>query len=459
VRYPLIMGWTIGCAAGPDLSTAERVDELLVASGVRSMATASGHRVVWQADSVLWLQELGREPAALDEADLDVVGAAAWGDEAMLLATAAGLTMVDGFLRSSSVDEALDGELRQMNARGDAVWLRTDRSLYLWRGGVLSRFAADDDASGPFAVGGLVDGQPALWATHGRLRAWVETDAGWSVVADPGARGVRAAASDIDGRAYFVADGALSAWGQSGWQVLTYGVDDVAAHPAAAGAWARRGDQLLRINAGPDGLALTDHGDLPGAGALAVDDVGRALVIADGALVRVSAEPTLAVDALPDGAAWTEPADVVAVPSPPEAFGTVDLLIDGVATPMDGPDALGTFRAVANPALVEPGLHEITVRAVSVDDLTLQSAPRRWSAADDGPITWVEHVQPLYVERCSFCHDNGTETVLQSREDWVASIDAIEAELIAARMPVGGVPFTAAEVGLVQRWASGGFLP
>ena len=76
-----------------------------------------------------------------------------------------------------------------------------------------------------------------------------------------------------------------------------------------------------------------------------------------------------------------------------------------------------------------------------------------------GGATWTDHIEPIYVEKCSACHDGASETVLEQPEQWSSRIDLLLDKVISGEMPLTGEKLTNSEIALIQAWAAGGFAP
>ena len=77
----------------------------------------------------------------------------------------------------------------------------------------------------------------------------------------------------------------------------------------------------------------------------------------------------------------------------------------------------------------------------------------------EAPITWSEHIIPIFETACSACHD-GPEGArdLSTPELWENDIDVIIFVTEAQSMPIGAPPLSDEEVDLIRLWQLDGFL-
>ena len=77
--------------------------------------------------------------------------------------------------------------------------------------------------------------------------------------------------------------------------------------------------------------------------------------------------------------------------------------------------------------------------------------------AASGGATWGEHIQPLYLDHCATCHGGAADTVLETREDWIESIDLVLENLLSGAMPLVGGSLEDGQIAMIQAWQAGGF--
>jgi hypothetical protein len=159
--------------------------------------------------------------------------------------------------------------------------------------------------------------------------------------------------------------------------------------------------------------------------------------------------------------------------SEPDAVAQVDVRLDAAAVtaaPIDSPDGR-VWRVDLDPVALDNGAHRLDVELTYGDDGAVLATALPFRVAFP---TWAADVTPLYVKRCSACHDaviGAATVVLEDMSAWTAQIECIlcrvstpfdperpECMLCASApssMPPTGALFDS-EVELIRRWSAGG---
>ncbi|MFT4621721.1 MAG: hypothetical protein ACI8PZ_000373 [Myxococcota bacterium] len=418
-------------------------------SGVDAAAPAPGAAVVAVVDGAWLLHDPESvSPVELGEADT-LQGSAQLDDGTVLLAANGGLiAWADGQVMASDLALAVPGHLVELQGRDGVIWLRTTTGLHRWTDGRVEALTVDGlPALGPFAPGGVVDGERVVWLSGEFGLAAVSVGTLEVLARRPGA--VHDVAADAQGQAWAVLGDGLWTWGSAGWEMVRVPASEVAASPDRDGCWASAGGTVWWLD---DEATAVEGPALVGLNATSLGVMGM-----DGAdLVRVSTAHEAVVLGPADAAVLDAPAHVVVLPTDIAAAPAVRVTLDGIELPTEPLGVLPGWRATVDPALFAGADAALAVQVVWPDD-TVDVPPWTVAGALLGPVTWDDQVGPLYGDRCAHCHDNGTETILSTPDAWQARIGDILIEVDEGRMPLGGPQLTASEIALIRAWADGGF--
>lgn len=140
--------------------------------------------------------------------------------------------------------------------------------------------------------------------------------------------------------------------------------------------------------------------------------------------------------------------------SPPENEGTTSwtAFVDEEPIPVTNGDVVLVH---ANWAI---GPHVLRIEATVGPDLPNASAELPFQFA--APPTWEMDIEPLYIDKCSLCHDPSVTTFpLNTRDLWMVEIEKIELALELSAMPLLPIlPLTEEEVKSITAWKDTGFL-
>jgi hypothetical protein len=421
--------------------------ERIVEAGVDGAVAVPHHRTVRSGVDGLRLDDPRSASTAL--ASVGSVRAAALApDGGLLVATDDDLLDVTGFVGHARLADALELPLDAVVADGDDLWLGTASGVRLWRDGWLHEVRVGArEPEGPFAVR---DGLAWLAVADG-LAGIEAHDGRWEVVASWSGARPDAIAVDADGEVYAAAGGSLVRYDGEAWreQVLPDAVLGVVAHADVAGAWALTADGPVRV----DGDTLTSFPDAPVPDRASADEAGRLLLVADGALLRLSVDRGGVLVGVVDGEELEGPTDVVLLPTDAADVTGVEATLDGDPVEV----RTDPWRVLVDPGSLGAGDHTLAARATWRDGAAADLRPVTFRAPIPRHVTWGEHIDPLRRDHCAVCHDGDTRTLLDSRERWQARVDDILTETTAQRMPLTGTKLTAAEIEMIRAWKDGGF--
>jgi len=402
--------------------------------------------------------------------------------------TAGGLAVVDGeALRGL---DGLDGDLVGVADSASGLLVVTTAGAFVQADGAWApvRLIDRDALGAPVAV---VEGPGAVWVVAERGLARVEGSAVGSMrPVPPWSAPPRSAAAGPDGRTLWVvvdgrlhrardAEGTLS-WTRfgsreaagvgvgrdgapvrgtpDGAQVLLRGAWQAA--PAAVGQpEAIRGHPQATVWV--QGSAGWLHWDGAWTPVTGIPGDARLLgVTAEGGAVVATARTTRVVHAGPAVGLSGLPADVLDAPTSVRAWVTRPETVDALALTVDGdrlaPDEDGTWT-------LDPdafGFVEIRLRveARSGDEI-YASADYALRSVPVEPPTWSDDIRPLFEAKCALCHGAGASArPLDARDDWIAAIDEIVANVSSGRMPLPPVELLdGREVALVRTWRDAEF--
>ena len=493
----------VGCPSEPEpvvppapeeIWTGEGVEatvELLMPGPVSFAAALPGWRILAQVEGRLL--ELGPlDSAPIDHGtDVGALSAVAPLDGGgVLLSANNGLfTLHDWGLAPSPLSDVFTptgGEqlLAAPRDTGLDLWIAGESGLSLWRDGSLFGVTAGDlpTANAQVAWGSPVQGNGALWvAADDVVYALVEQGDGFVTWEEAGALAALDLAVDGVDDLWVALTGAGDPEAglpgdlrrrlpDGSWQWFRPPEPAGVFAPSASGAvWVAEARQdgadralfhqlldtwsELVVDGAP---ALTDADRLVGA-----DDAGRLLVRGEAGLRRISAERTVVVLGLPDGAVLDAPTTLAFVPTLATAASEVTARLDGDAvalTEVDLGEAGRAWQISLDPFELADGAHELAL-AVSWDD--------GHEPLDQGvffsvgafvPPTWTDDILPLNVQYCADCHTpNGGAHLLDTRERWRAEVDGIIENTISGAMPLSGDKLDPDQIRSIELWRAGDF--
>ena len=345
---------------------------------------------------------------------------AAWIGDTLVVATDGALLAGAGQLQASPLP--LD-QVASVEARGQHLFLAAD-ALYRWEDDQLTELKLDGQSLGPdFAL------EQGVWT----IQDGVAVRVGQPLPAQD---------AELVGPCMVVAGDELAYW-NGDWERWTLEAPLEWLDGPKESAWGGSGDRLYHL--GPTyGVVETPEGRIT------VDSLGRLLVSDLDGLRRLSVGYPIGLVGLHDGE--TLLADTVLTIAPTLADQLVSLEVDIDGVPQEVEDLRVSLRTAD---WSEGPLHTLTVTA-SYEDST---STEQWSFRTEGlgTVTWDDHIEPLYAERCSVCHDSSTATVLDTAEAWASNYERIWAAVSEERMPIGDDPLSERELALVAAWAQGGF--
>ncbi|MCB9663460.1 MAG: hypothetical protein H6732_05090 [Alphaproteobacteria bacterium] len=418
---------------------------MLVASGATSTATASPARALVGDASGVHVMEASGAPWELTPLDRPVRAAATLPGDVLLAATDEAVLVHGAFTGLSGLTEALTPPVRRLQAAGGDLWVQDADGLALWRDGWLHRVLVDDaPVTGPVAA----DAGRAWVGTSSRAVLVSRTADGWAVADGLSGGGTEAVAWDLAGTAWVLQDGTVWQRVTSGWVALELPeATDVLAHPRAVGAWIDTAEGWWHATA--DTLRRMALDPLDDA---SVDDGGRLVGRRGDEAVRVHPESRVVLAGLEPWTSLDEPVDVLLVPTRPESLAEVRVTLDGAELEvLEDP-----LRVRLTPGALEAAVHTLAATATWLDGARHGAPQLPFLTGDVELVTWEGQIRPLLQDRCGVCHENGTETILASKADFVANLDAVIDAVSVGRMPLAGAKLTPAEVDLVVRWQAGG---
>jgi hypothetical protein len=368
---------------------------------------------------------------------------------ARVVATDADLLVGDDALLPSPLEARLPGPVTDLAASGTLLWLRSADRWWVYRDGRLMEPMLDGAPLEGQLVAGRLDGTPVAWhAGSTGLVAFADSADGLVVVvrSELVATDLAAAADGL----WATTEQQLHHFDGRSWQQLGRPADRLVGHPAVPGAWIQRADDATFAT-----LDTEVPVDVPGAW-IGSDAAGRLWTLDDAGTVRRAAHtPLVRLTGLRDDALLDEPVVVGVDVTHTASLTDLEVLVDDAPVTVQTDDTGARF-VVLDPVLLGPGEHTLIATATWSDHVDT-APPVPFQTVVTGPITWIDHVQPLYRARCSACHDNGTETILIGQQEWIATFDRILVEVEAGRMPIGSDPLDAASIGLLHGWRDAGF--
>lgn len=437
-----------------DLETFDAPRESLIDGEVGSVAAGPRFSVAAAtAQGVVLIEPGVAVPTPLGAVEVDVVGAGSTPDGDLMVATPADLLVwADSALSSLGIGPKLTGELVDVQAHGSDLWMRTASGLYLLRAGVVQEVRLDGlPLSGPFAPGGMLGGEPVVWASSDLTVVALAAD-DLSVQLSLDLSPPTSMAADATGELWAVTDEFLTRVDTAGEPSeihLDSEVRAVYAHPEATGVWITTLDKALLAVDGELAIAASER-IYDGS----VDQLGRLLVPGPYALDRLTGENATGLLGLEDGAALEDDVTLTVVPTTPDQVSAAVIDVDGSEIEVDLATMTATVRAAE---WLGEELHTAAARVTWSDGSSASSSPVQFTVASVGAVTWDDVIEPLYRDRCSVCHDGGTDTILDSSELWQQHIEAILDMVESGAMPIGGPALTAAESSLITTWRDGGF--
>lgn len=433
------------------------------------LAPTAGHGLYISASPSTWSVSPDGATLEIDDADLRVRDAVVDPSGEVLIATDQGLfTLVSSGeaadLRGSTLQDALSGAPTRALTRGQDLWVQTEAGLHRWRGGTARAITLDGEAiTGPFAVGGAVDGAEVVWVAGAGGLAALDT-ASWQTVAWHRRVEASALAVDSAGLLWAIEDGDLwvaDAAGELSRARLDEALVGLAASPSAAGVWALGESTLYR---GEDG-ALTplepdenlDSLDRIDPSALRVDALGRLVGRDDSGAWRAGTGPVVLVLGLDDGEQIEGTLSLRLVPTRPEDVTALAAEIDGAALAVSGDATDGWSAELVASDWLDGAEHALSATATYVDGAVVDSEPVRFLSVDLGTVTWAGQIEPLFQDNCEICHGGASETQLDSAEAWISSIELILDNVRSGAMPLGRDPLSDLQISMIEAWQDGGF--
>lgn len=425
------------------------VTELEVPGGTDLVWLAGGRSLVHVGGAVELHDPRSGASVVVLERQAELRGGAWLGDGAVLVATDQGLTFWDGARWDSPLADRLTGELLDLRQVDGARWI-LDEGGWHW--------AMDDAWSTP-----LVGGQPCTeglvaedartaWLQQGeRLVRLQRADAGWELLEH----------WEIPGLRDFDVDGDGGVWATDGldlhrrveplsWTVeeLPSTVAQLEAHPGAPGVWVQTTEGAWYGTS--EGVAPVE---VPSGWWLGADPYGGLVVRTEDGLAIPRTQPGLDLLDVPEGGLeGVGRLILTAAPRPLDDLTELSLTLDG--EPVD----LGQqvpFQATVEASALTRGEHRLRLTATWNDGRTA-SVERRLQSTS-GAVTWRDHIQPIFQDKCQVCHGGSADTVLETSKDWSDNIDLILEQVETDRMPLGNDPLPEVEIELIRAWRDGGF--
>ncbi len=482
-RLPLILGFAVtllsSCVSdepgpppplppeGPDIGSARSVHvELVTDQSVDFVTGDDALGIFFEVSEELFLLDpLVPEPLSLGGDAGTIGGLTHLSGGELLVSGSQGLFVVgEEGMEPSPLNELLPdlGPAGLHSMSGDDLWIVGQDGLLLWReGSVYDVQPSSLPIAGSEVVWGELDGAQALWVGAGdAIYALVEDSSGFSARPRAGAFAVTGLAVDSYGTLWAASDGGL--WGR--WPDGVEEVLDLPFVTLDAAASGRSGELWLMTD---QGLWLHETGtfrpvdNAPPGSLVAVDSVGRALLVSDEGLVRLSAGRPLLFLGLADGSELQGATPVHLLPTLTEAFEGVSATLDGVAVTLDESD---DFALLLDPDLLSDGAHEVQATATYGED-DLVTASLYFSVGEFIPPTWSADIEPLFVRECALCHSAtagatsaGGGHPMDSLAAWQTEIEEVLDSVINERMPLNSDPFDEATISLIEDWRAGGFL-
>ena len=377
----------------------------------------------------------------------------------------------DGQLLPSPLDDLLGDDLPNTllavdDNSGLDLWLGSSQGLRLWRNGQLfSVDLGDLPASNPMLAYGAPFGENAvdsLWVASGlQLYALVEGPNAFMAWPEREDLNPSSIAVDSLGALWVVSDGELHRRDPDGqWQYIQVSHPVRRMIPAGdsmwletdSGLWIRPGERFRPVNAGPD-LRI-----------LAVDSLNRLLADRSGELVRISQGRPLAFLGLVEEDWVSDLRTVTLLPTLARRVADIQFFMRA-----DAPEAVEeelvldpeNWSLLLDPLEIAEGPYIARVLVHYVDMEEPEESVLPFSIGSPEPSTWTEDIQPLFLERCTPCHEETGEspTKLYLRSQWQQEIDDVIPAVSEGRMPLlPNPPLTQEEIQLIRAWRAGGFI-
>ena len=475
-------------AAGPTLPPESASLASLWDGDARWVAPLPGGALlVVAADGWWWVDAEGArrvtpEDDAVTVPEAAPTAAAGLSDGTALVAAGAALYRLSaGVLGATPLSDALGGAVITDLASPDGatLWVATEAGLWRWRDALLAAVAPPGlpVAGARVVCGAPVGGRPGVWiAAAGQVYALTDGDAGLEAWPEQPNLTAVALGADASGALWVVDDvgdvqrrtpdaiwsavalpepvGALAARAESA-HVWLFGVGGRVFHAV--------GDTLSEVTNAPGGAGLT----------AAASPDGSVLLAGGSGVTQVAPGRVLALLGANPGTVLWEVTAVTLRASEPDAVSLIDVRLDAAAvtaTPVDAADGR-VWRVDLDPVALDNGDHRLDVEVTYGDDGTVLATALPFRVAFP---TWGGDVAPLYVKRCSACHDaviGAATVVLEEMSAWTSQIDCIvcrvstpfdpaRPECMLCQSAPSSMPPTGAlldsEIELIRRWDAGG---
>lgn len=434
--------------------------ELVVPGAVDFAVALPDHAVVASREGTLLRREILESAAADLGVEAGNLLAAAVVDAETVIAGTEGLFVLqDGAPERSPLDALIGlGGAQRLLATGEDddttdLWIATPENLFAFRDGALQALSPESNAieGAGLAWGAPVDGVPALWVVAGGVAsAWVEAADGFS-----------ARPLDVDDVQSLAIDGTGTIWVVAGSLLHRRATDGGLRQidfPVPLAAVFAGGSADLWLS---DGSLLWHHAggtfrpveDVPEGDFLGVDSIGRLLVATPEGLVRIALGRPVVFLGLSEGDRVDLATTVTLAPSLAEEVVEVEASLDG-----DPLAVLADPWRLTIPAEdLADGDHRLDVVATYADD-DVANASLFFHKGNLAPVTWEADILPLYGSRCDFCHGpSGGAHRLDTSQAWELDIDRILEAVEQGRMPRLPPQLDESEIGMIERWRSGGF--
>lgn len=421
---------------------------------VDGFAAAGGGAVAASWEGTSWLWSALDEPVVLSLTEGPVSAAASTQDGVWVVLDDA-LYLFDGVLRRVDWADDLGGPVVDLETVGQALYLSTQTGLFRRSEGLLTQLYFDGQTpTAPMALGGTSSGVPVLWIGQSNGVYALDPVSGEVIeglALDAGADDV---AVDASGLLHVLSDGQVQVRQGSEWTVLNVeGAVGLIAEASAEGVWIATATGWM--HQGREGQNHVLDVDPTLDADAHIDGLGRLLHTDAAGLWRTAANRPVEVVGLYAGDRVEAPMVVSFVPTAP------DDVLNLTARVVRLGDAIDVVVADDWTATIDPLGLVFGNWTLEVDTTFVNEAAGRGEVtlqmAASGGASWFEHIEPIYLQHCSQCHDGATETVLEDLEDWSASIDVILEKVISGEMPLVGSKLSDGDVALIQAWAAGGF--
>ena len=421
---------------------------------VAGFACGSGSTVVGSWEGTTWVWRTDEDATVLSLTETPVTAAAETSDGLWVVMGGA-LYLDTGTLLPVDWMADLDGTITRMRGVGDALWIWTDEGVYVRADDTLRAVMVDGAPTAEaVAPGAKFEDLTIFWAASGSTVFGMD-DATGDVLTGAELEGaVGSLAVDGSGRAWAVAgdalwselDGVWSTVPLEGWTPL-----NVLGRTSNSGVWVEAEQGWLALDA-KGGARVS--GDLPTGGVVDLDGWGRLVYADDAGLWRVAADRPIEVAGLEAGETVIQPTNISLRPSSSETLETL-------TAELRRGDEVRALQVVDDSVVVDPlglvfGAWTVSVQATHSDGAQGQTDVPVVMAASGGA-TWGDHIQPLYLDHCATCHGGAADTVLETREDWIESIDLVLENVLSGAMPLVGGSLEDGQIAMIQAWQAGGF--